>query len=275
MAGTGAFAFVGDGVSDRCIALAANRVFARAGLATWLDRQGVPYEPFEDFFDVAAALRTGVVSPRARSNLGAMEVRRAGSDDLPVLEQLYRDFFAEVPPSAHDHVDVEHELGEVREIVDGGQAFVAEDDGAVLGFALMQRRSPLLVELTDLYVRPDARSRGVASALVRAAISAQDGDAEYVNLEGQGGQRRGSLGVPALGLPRRPGRDGRAPRAAPAAARTRAPRDLVRVGARADGRPRVGGARCRRVRASHPLERHTRGRAAERLDDRVRRCGRR
>ena len=54
--GLGAFAFVGDGVSDRCIALAANRVFALAGLATWLDRQGVPYEPFEDFFDVAAAL---------------------------------------------------------------------------------------------------------------------------------------------------------------------------------------------------------------------------
>jgi ribosomal protein S18 acetylase RimI-like enzyme len=112
-----------------------------------------------------------------------MEVRRAGSDDLPVLEQLYRDFFAEVPPSAHDLVDIEHELGEVRSILDGGQAFVAEDDGAVLGFALMQRRSALLVQLSDLYVRPDARARGVASALVRAAISAQDGGAEYVNLE--------------------------------------------------------------------------------------------
>jgi len=56
VAGTGAFAFVGDGVSDRCIALAGNRVFALAGLAAWLERQGVPYEPFEDFFDVAAAL---------------------------------------------------------------------------------------------------------------------------------------------------------------------------------------------------------------------------
>jgi 2-hydroxy-3-keto-5-methylthiopentenyl-1-phosphate phosphatase len=56
VAGTGAFAFAGDGASDRCIALAANRVFALAGLAAWLERQGIPYEPFEDFFDIAAAL---------------------------------------------------------------------------------------------------------------------------------------------------------------------------------------------------------------------------
>lgn len=52
----GGFAFVGDGVSDRCVALAAARVFARDGLATWLDEQGVPYEPFDDFVDVAARL---------------------------------------------------------------------------------------------------------------------------------------------------------------------------------------------------------------------------
>ena len=48
--------YVGDGYSDRCAALAADRVFARAGLATYLERQGVAFEPFETFFDVAAAL---------------------------------------------------------------------------------------------------------------------------------------------------------------------------------------------------------------------------
>ena len=51
-----AFAYVGDGVSDRCVALAAERRFARAGLATWLDEQGVAYEPFDDLFDVLRAL---------------------------------------------------------------------------------------------------------------------------------------------------------------------------------------------------------------------------
>jgi 2-hydroxy-3-keto-5-methylthiopentenyl-1-phosphate phosphatase len=48
--------FVGDGWSDRCASLACDRVFARAGLAGYLDEQGVAYEPYETFFDVAAAL---------------------------------------------------------------------------------------------------------------------------------------------------------------------------------------------------------------------------
>jgi 2-hydroxy-3-keto-5-methylthiopentenyl-1-phosphate phosphatase len=48
--------FVGDGWSDRCASLAADRVFARAGLASYLEEQGVAYTPFETFFDVAADL---------------------------------------------------------------------------------------------------------------------------------------------------------------------------------------------------------------------------
>ena len=52
--------FVGDGWSDRCASLAADRVFARTGLASYLDEQAVPYEPYETFFDVAAALRASV-----------------------------------------------------------------------------------------------------------------------------------------------------------------------------------------------------------------------
>ena len=49
--------FVGDGSwGDRCAALAADRVFARDGLAATLERDGVPYEPFGDLHDVVAAL---------------------------------------------------------------------------------------------------------------------------------------------------------------------------------------------------------------------------
>ncbi len=48
--------YVGDGYSDRCAALAADRVFARDGLARYLDERGVTYEPFEDFVQLAAAL---------------------------------------------------------------------------------------------------------------------------------------------------------------------------------------------------------------------------
>lgn len=48
--------YVGDGYSDRCAALVADRVFARAGLAAYLDGAGVAYEPFETLRDVVAAL---------------------------------------------------------------------------------------------------------------------------------------------------------------------------------------------------------------------------
>ena len=52
----GEVVYVGDGYSDRCAALAASRVFARDGLARYLDEHGIAYEPFETLSDVAAAL---------------------------------------------------------------------------------------------------------------------------------------------------------------------------------------------------------------------------
>jgi 2-hydroxy-3-keto-5-methylthiopentenyl-1-phosphate phosphatase len=48
--------FVGDGYSDRCASLACDRVFARDGLARYLDDEGVDYEAFDSLLDVAAAL---------------------------------------------------------------------------------------------------------------------------------------------------------------------------------------------------------------------------
>ena len=48
--------FVGDGYSDRCAAGAAMRVFARDGLAEYLEGDGASFEGFDDFFDVLHAL---------------------------------------------------------------------------------------------------------------------------------------------------------------------------------------------------------------------------
>jgi 2-hydroxy-3-keto-5-methylthiopentenyl-1-phosphate phosphatase len=48
--------YVGDGYSDRCAAEHADRVFARRGLAAYLDERRVPYERFEDFFDIVRGL---------------------------------------------------------------------------------------------------------------------------------------------------------------------------------------------------------------------------
>ena len=57
--GLGSFVYAGDGISDRCVALAADRVFARAGLAAWLDERDVAYTPFDDLADVDCAVQRG------------------------------------------------------------------------------------------------------------------------------------------------------------------------------------------------------------------------
>ena len=65
VAGIGPFAYVGDGYSDRCVALAAELRFARDGLAAWLDEQRVAYEPFDDLLEVRRALATAA-APSSR-----------------------------------------------------------------------------------------------------------------------------------------------------------------------------------------------------------------
>jgi 2-hydroxy-3-keto-5-methylthiopentenyl-1-phosphate phosphatase len=48
--------YVGDGYSDRCAAELADLVFARRGLASHLEEQGVPFERFDDFHSIARRL---------------------------------------------------------------------------------------------------------------------------------------------------------------------------------------------------------------------------
>ena len=48
--------YAGDGHSDHCVSLAADRVFATGSLADWLDERGVSYRPLTDFHALAAEL---------------------------------------------------------------------------------------------------------------------------------------------------------------------------------------------------------------------------
>jgi len=53
----GEVVYVGDGYSDRCAALAADRVFARRGLAAYLDEHGIAYERFDDLHEVVDGVK--------------------------------------------------------------------------------------------------------------------------------------------------------------------------------------------------------------------------
>jgi 2-hydroxy-3-keto-5-methylthiopentenyl-1-phosphate phosphatase len=53
----GEVVYVGDGYSDRCAAIAADRIFARRGLAAYLDEQEIAYQPFDDLHQIVDALK--------------------------------------------------------------------------------------------------------------------------------------------------------------------------------------------------------------------------
>lgn len=110
-------------------------------------------------------------------------IRRATDTDREALHELYRAFFTECANHEWYGVSVEQELSELDEVVGNGLAFVAEEDGVVAGFALARRKEGTHGVLTDLYVRPDARLRGVATALMNAAADAlREAGATHVTL---------------------------------------------------------------------------------------------
>ena len=102
-----------------------------------------------------------------------MNVRRAAAEDFDAIAELWKQFDHELPPPTHEGpADVEQELGEVREIIASEIAFVAEDEGTPVGFALARRRAPGFGTLTDLYVAQDARRSGIATELMREVLAA-------------------------------------------------------------------------------------------------------
>ena len=111
-------------------------------------------------------------------------MRAATDADAGLLEELWRAFEAEVPPAAHLDRDDSEELAEIREITASGLAFLAEEDGTPIGFALARRTGVRIGRLTDLYVTPDARRDGVAASLVAAAVERlRANGVEHLDLE--------------------------------------------------------------------------------------------
>ncbi len=50
--------YVGDGSNDLCPAREAHLVFARRRLAEGCEREGIPYQPFEDFYEITRKLQS-------------------------------------------------------------------------------------------------------------------------------------------------------------------------------------------------------------------------
>jgi ribosomal protein S18 acetylase RimI-like enzyme len=99
-------------------------------------------------------------------------IRRATAADREAMHELYREFFAELPPPAYTGPSIDQELGEVDDIIEDGLAFIAEEDGQAAGFALASRKEGTRGFLSDIYVGPPFRRRGLAGALITAVAEA-------------------------------------------------------------------------------------------------------
>ena len=115
-----------------------------------------------------------------------MDVRPATETDLDLLRKLYRLFAGEIPPPAYVDFDLEQELREVEEYVREHVALVAEEERAVAGFALARMRGKTHGWISDVYVVPDARGSGIATALLRevaAQLRAQGAEAIELDVQ--------------------------------------------------------------------------------------------
>jgi ribosomal protein S18 acetylase RimI-like enzyme len=100
-----------------------------------------------------------------------VNVRRATEADEPALRELWQEFEVEVPePPGTAPETWEEEWDDVRADLDGGAVYLAEDDDGAAGFARAGAPSHGRSHLGLVHVRPRARRRGVATALVRACV---------------------------------------------------------------------------------------------------------
>lgn len=115
-----------------------------------------------------------------------MSVRAATADDLPRLRELWLDFEREVPPPSYVDVDHDEEFREIEEIVREHVAVLAVQEDEPVGFLLGRMKGSRRGYVSDLYVTPEARRRGVAAELMLEGVSAlRQRGAETVQLEVQ------------------------------------------------------------------------------------------
>jgi ribosomal protein S18 acetylase RimI-like enzyme len=124
------------------------------------------------------------ISPPITSSPASVSIRQATDDDLAVLRELYTEFHAEIPPPDYADATLESELAELPPYVREHVALLAEEGGESIGFVLARLKGARHGFISDLYVRPAARRRGVAEALTHQAVTRlAERSAEVVELE--------------------------------------------------------------------------------------------
>ncbi len=101
-----------------------------------------------------------------------MSIRRVTDADEAVVRTLWEEFEAEVPPPRGFDESWDEAWNDLSRHAREGAAFITEDDEGPIGYAFARKPAQGRAHLTDLYVRPRARRRGHAKALIAAVVEA-------------------------------------------------------------------------------------------------------
>ena len=115
-----------------------------------------------------------------------MTIRVATEADHDLLRELWEEFEAELDGEPYLRETWDEAWEDLSVTVRDGVALVAEEDGRALGFVfcVLGDRGRRTAHITDIYVRPEARRRGIGRALLAELVEpARDADLEHVSLE--------------------------------------------------------------------------------------------
>jgi ribosomal-protein-alanine N-acetyltransferase len=102
----------------------------------------------------------------------AVKVRRATEADEAVLRELWSEFELEVPaPEGFPPETWAEEWADTRRQIGAGTVFLAEDGEGAAGVAKSEERDHGAFHIHLVYVRPAARRRGVANALLQECVA--------------------------------------------------------------------------------------------------------
>jgi ribosomal protein S18 acetylase RimI-like enzyme len=115
-----------------------------------------------------------------------MTIRPATKDDQELIRELWVEFEAELAAPTYLRESWEDAWSDLAQTVREGVALIAEEDGRAVGFVfcVLGERGRQTAHVSDIYVRPDARNKGIGRALLAGILEpARASGLEHASLE--------------------------------------------------------------------------------------------